>query len=387
MPAISPWAEAVPMSGVREIFHLIAGRHDIHHLEIGQPDFPTPDHVIEAAAASARAGSGYTNSPGTPSLREAIADKSRRVDGFDVTADQIIVSQGGIQGVSAVMSTLVRPGGEVMLPDPGWPNFEMLALLHGAKPVRYRLAPERGFLPDPEELASLINANTQLLIMNTPSNPTGSLFPDALVDEFIALARQHDVPLLADEVYDELIFDGKEPARAFARDPEQVIGLYSFSKTYSMTGWRVGWVVAPEWLAPTLARIQEPLISCLPTMTQAAAEAAITGPQEIVATMRDSYQHRRDLAVEALAAGGIEVVPPAGGFYLMVPLAEGVDSKAAAFDLIDRNVAVSPGTAYGAVSASHLRISLAASEHDLVHGIAIINEWYAETAGGTKVGS
>jgi aspartate aminotransferase len=382
MPDVSDWARSVPMSGVREIFHLIAGRHNIHHLEIGQPDFPTPEHIIEAAVASARAGSGYTASAGVPSLREAIADKLRQVDAFDVTSDQVVVTQGGIQGVSAVMSCVVVPGGEVLVPDPGWPNFEMLVLLHGAVPVRYTLDPANGFLPDLDEVASFVTDRTQLIIMNTPANPTGSLFPDELVDGFIELARRHGIPLLADEVYDELIFDGAEPARAFRRDPETVIGLYSFSKTYSMTGWRVGYVVAPTWLASTLARIQEPLVSSLPTMTQAAAEAAITGPQQIVGVMRDSYQHRRDLAVSALAGAGIHVTVPAGGFYLMLPLSPGADSKKAAFDLIEHQVATSPGTAYGEVSAHHLRLSLAASEHDLVHGIARINEWYAATDGG-----
>ena len=382
MLSVSDWAESVPMSGVREIFHMIAGRRDMLHLEIGQPDFPTPEHIVEAAVASARAGSGYTASAGVPSLRAAIRDKLVDVNGFDITPNQVIVSQGGVQGCAAVLSTLVKPGDEVLIPDPTWPNFEMLVRLHGATPVFYDLDPDDGWLPDANRVEALVTDRTRLIIMNTPANPTGSLFPDELVDEFIAIAKRHDVPLLADEVYDELIFDGQRPANAFARDNEHVISLYSFSKTYSMTGWRVGYVVAPEWLAPTLARIQEPLVSCLSTITQAGAEAAITGPQDAVAMMRDKYQERRNAAVERFAANGIDVPSPDGGFYLMVPLADDADSKQAAFNLIDHGVALSPGTAYSHTRTNYLRISLASSDHDLKHGVERVSAWLKHSDNG-----
>ena len=260
-------------------------------------------------------------------MRAAIRDKLAKVNGLDITSDQVIVTQGGVQGCSAVLSTIVKPGDEVLVPDPTWPNFEMLVRLHGATPVFYGLDPANAWLPDVGKVEALMTDRTRLIIMNSPANPTGSLFPDAMIDDFIALAKRHDVALMSDEVYDELIFDGQKPPNAFARDNEHVITLNSFSKTYSMTGWRVGYVVAPDWLAPTLARIQEPLVSCLSTVTQAAAEAAITGPQDAVAMIRDTYQVRRDRAIATLASSGFEVTPPAGGFYLMVPLAEGADSK------------------------------------------------------------
>lgn len=385
MPTISNWAESVPMSGIREIFDLIAGRDNIYHLEIGQADFPTPDHVIEAAVASARAGSGYTDSSGVGSLRSAIADKLRRVNGFDVTPGQVIITQGGIQGVSLIMSTLMKPGGEILLPDPTWPHFEMLTLLHGAVPVPYPLDPANGFMPDPARVESMITDRTRMIIINTPANPSGSVFSDATVDAFVEMAARHDLPLLSDEVYDEIIFDGRSPANAFRKDPTHVLGLYSFSKTYSMTGWRIGYVVAPEWLAPTLSRIQEPLVTCLPTMTQAAAEAAITGPQDIVSRMRQSYQDRRDLAVRLFAEGGIEVDVPGGGYFLMVPLSKGVDSRQASLDLINWNVSTTFGTAYGKVASDYLRISLVSSVSDLKGGISRILAWYEDTDGGRSL--
>ena len=385
MPKVSDWAESVPMSGIRVIFDLIAGRDDIFHLEIGESDFPTPAHVVEAAVSSARAGSGYTDTSGVGTLRAAIADKLRRVNGFDVTPDQIIITQGGIQGVSLIMSTLVKPGYEILLPDPTWPHFEMLTRLHGAIPTPYPLDPANGFMPDPAQVESMITNRTGLLIINTPANPSGSVFSDGLVDAFVEVAARHDLPLLSDEVYDEIIFDGRSPANAFGKDPENVLGLYSFSKTYSMTGWRIGYVVAPKWLAPTLSRIQEPLVTCLPTMTQAAAEAAITGPQDIVGEMRRSYQHRRDLAVRLFKEGGIEVDVPGGGYFLMVPLAEGVDSKQASLDLVNWNVSTTFGTAYGQVASSYLRISLVSSVSDLEGGIGRIIDWYGATDGGRNL--
>lgn len=382
MPKVSEAAAAVPGSGILEIFHMIAGRDDILHLEIGQPDFPTPSHIIEAAAESARGGSGYCDRAGVLSLRRVIQEKLATVNGFDVPTDQVIITQGGVQGCSAILSAIVRPGDEVLIPDPGWPNFEMLVRLQGASPVYYSLDPTNEWLPDPTEVESLISKRTALIIMNSPANPTGALFPEQLVDRFVEIAQCHDVTLLSDEVYDELIYDGRKPPNAFSRGGEHVVSVYSFSKTYSMTGWRVGYLVAPNWLAPTLSRIQETVVSCISTVTQAAGEAAITGPQDAVAMMRDTYRRRRDRAIAILAAEGFDVPPPAAGFFLMVPLAEGADSKRSALNLIDQGVALSPGTAYSHTATNYLRISLASSDHAIEHGVARVAKWLKATDRG-----
>ena len=382
MPKVSEAAAAVPGSGILEIFHMIAGRDDMLHLEIGQPDFPTPSHIIEAAARSARAGSGYCDRAGVLSLRKVIQEKLAAVNGIDVPTDQVVITQGGVQGCSATLSAIVRPGDEVLIPDPGWPNFEMLVRLQGASPVYYSVDPANDWLPDPAEVESLISNRTALIIMNSPANPTGALFPDPLVDRFIEIAQRHDVTLLSDEVYDELIYDGGKPANAFSRGGEHVVSVYSFSKTYSMTGWRVGYLVAPEWLAPTLSRIQETVVSCISTVTQAAGEAAITGPQDAVTMMSDTYRRRRDRAIEILAAEGFDVPPPAAGFFLMVPLAEGADSKRGALNLIDQGVALSPGTAYSYTATNYLRISLASSDHAIEHGVARVAKWLKATDRG-----
>lgn len=379
----NPWAEGVPASGIREIVDKVAGRTDVAHLEMGQPDFPTPTHVIEAAVASVRAGSGYTGSAGVPALREALADHLSR-QGLPATPGQVIVTQGGVQGCSLLLSTLLQPGDEVLIPDPAWPNFAMLATLHGATIVPYVLRRANGYQPDIAEIERLITPRTKLLVVNTPANPTGSVFTTDAVEALVELAQRHGIVMLADEVYDGLIFDG-EPARAARLAPDTVVGLYSFSKTYAMTGWRVGYLLAPSWLAPTLAKVQEPLLSCIPTMTQAGALAAITGPQACVTEMLAAYRRRRDLIVEILRSGGLDVDPPAGAFYLILPLAHDADARLGALELVDHGVAVSPGTAYGTAETHYLRLSLASSDDDCREGSRRLVDWFHATDGGRNL--
>lgn len=379
----STWAAGIPASGIREIVDKVAGRADVAHLEMGQPDFPTPAHVIDAAVESVRAGSGYTGSAGVPVLREALAAHLRGLE-LPATTEQVIVTQGGVQGCSLLMSSLLTPGDEVLIPDPAWPNFAMLTGLHGATVVPYTLRRSTRYQPDLEELERLITPRTRLLVVNTPSNPTGSVFDADVVEALAEFAQRHDIVMLADEVYDGLIFDG-EPARLARLAPDHVVALYSFSKTYAMTGWRVGYLLAPTWLAPTLSKVQEPLVSCIPTMTQAGALAAITGPQACVTDMLGAYRRRRDLIVDTLRAGGLDVDAPAGAFYLTLPLSEGADSRLGALELVDHGVAVSPGTAYGVAETNYLRLSLASSDQDCAAGSQRLVDWHRATDGGLRL--
>jgi aspartate aminotransferase len=386
MPGVSSTAARVPASGIREIANLVMerGGDDILRLEIGEPDFGTPAHVIEAAHRAAEAGVGYTHSAGTPRLREAISAKLERVNQVRCPPDRLIVSQGAVQGCSAVLSALLEPGDEVLIADPAWPNYEMLTLLHGAVPVRYPAPPERGFLPDVAEIEPLVGPRTRVMVVNSPSNPAGAVFAPALVAELVELARRHDLVLLADEVYDQLVFEGA-PANAAALDPERVVGLYSFSKTYAMTGWRIGYVAAPAWLAPALWTLQEPLVSCVSEVSQAAALAALEGPQDCVAEMREAYRRRRDLVVALLGEEGIEVPPPHGAFYLMLPFAAGVDGRRAALDLVEHGVSVAPGSAFGDAARDHARLSLGSSQEVLGEAIGRLAAWYRATGGGASL--
>ena len=378
-------AQAVQHSGIREIVNLVLGDPslDVVRLEIGEPGFATPSHIVGAGAAAA-ASAHYAPSAGHAHLREALAQRLHRVHGLAVEAQDIIVTHGAVQACFATLAALVGPGDEVLVPDPAWPNYEMQATMLGATPVRYPLRASQGFSPDPDEVEGLVGDRTRVIVLNSPGNPTGAVLPAATVEALVDLAVRRDLVLMADEVYDELIFEG-EPANVLAYDREHVVGVYSFSKTYAMTGWRVGYAVAPRWLAPTIAKLQEPMLSCIPDPMAAGAMAALEGSQDIVASMRDAYRSRRDLVVDLLADAGFDTTVPRGAFYLMFPLASGVDSRRAAIDLVAHGVSTAPGTAFGDVAADHLRLSLAGEEKDLQEGVARLLRWYVRSDGGRQV--
>jgi aspartate aminotransferase len=383
---LSPLAEQVPPSGIREIVNLVINRPpgEVLRLEVGEPDFRTPEHIVHAAAEAAARGVGYTQSSGMLPLREALAARIARVGGVQYDASELVVAQGGVQGVSAVFAAILSPGDEVLLPDPAWPNYEMLVLLRGAVPVHYALPPSQGFVPDPSEVEGLVTPRTRAIVLNSPANPTGAVIDAEVVEALVRVAERHGVWLLSDEVYDELIFEG-EPANAAQYGRDGVIGVYSFSKNYAMTGWRVGYVAVPKPLAALLTTIQEPLVSCISGVSQFAALAALEGPQGCVAEMRAAYQSRRDLIVSLLTSEGFDVVRPCGAFYQMLPFAPGVDSRAAAIDLVDHGVAVAPGTAFGSVAADHARLSLASSEQTIRGAVERIAAWAERTDRGAAL--
>ena len=382
-------ATQVPPSGIREIVNLVVNRPvgSVMRVEVGEPNFPTPAHIVEAAAAAAHEWTGYTQSSGTLALRDAIGESLQRRTGLTYSPNELCVSQGGGQGMSALCGALLDPGDEILVPDPGWPNYEMLALLRGAIPVRYPMRAAAGFVPDPAEIETLCTPRTRMIVLNSPSNPTGAVFPGEVVKAIVELAQRRGIWLVSDEVYDELIFEGA-PANAASYDPdrETVIGLYSFSKTYAMTGWRVGYIASNARVTQLLQTVQEPLLSCISSVSQEAARAALRGPQDGVAAMREAYRGRRDLLVGALTDEGFDVLRPDGAFYLMLGLAPGVDSRVAALDMLEHEaVAVAPGSAFGDVARDHVRLSLASSEDTLLEAAARITTWSTRTDRGASL--
>jgi aspartate aminotransferase/aminotransferase len=362
----------MPHSGIREIVNLAVSQPDLIRLEIGQPSFNTPDHIIEGAMRGARDGfTGYTASAGYHSLRVLLAEKLRTINGIACTPDDLVVTVGAVGGLSTTLLALCAPGDEVLVPDPAWPNYEMIADCIGARAVHYPCPPENGFLPDLEQLEALITPRTRVLVINTPANPTGVVFPGELVRELVELARRHDLWLVSDEVYDQLIFEGEHISPSRFDEDGRVISVFSLSKTYAMTGWRLGYVVAPREVREQVEKLQEPFVSCAPSIAQKAAEAALSGPQECVESMRLAYKQRRDAVVALLHSQGVQTYTPQGAFYIMVDVsAAGLPSRTLALDLLrTQRIAVAPGSAFGNVARDYVRISLAASEADLLEGL------------------
>jgi aspartate/methionine/tyrosine aminotransferase len=311
-----------------------------------------------------------------------LVDKIAKVDGFEVDLDQVVVTPGGMNALSTTYMALLDPGDEVLLPTPGFPKMDQMVSLFGGVPVFYALTDQDGFLPDPDDLERLITAKTKVLFINTPSNPTGAVYPESLMEALVDLCQRRGLWLLSDEVYDELILDEDMAHTAAGRfDTDgRVVTVYSFSKVYAMTGWRVGYAVAPPDLATTLRTLQEPLLSCPSTVSQKAAEAALTGPRGPIDDMLHAYRRRRTAALDAASAAGIRAIRPQGTLYMLVDISSADrPSLDFALSLLDRRgVSVAPGSVFGPGGEAWVRVSLAADESEITEGLSRIADHLRE---------
>ena len=383
MKALARNVSSIERSPVRVIFDQAAAYADAIHLEIGQPDFSPPPHVIEAACRAARDEyTGYTANAGMMCLREAVCAKLDRENDLHVTPDNIVVTIGAMQAVHASMSLLLEPGDEVLLPDPGYGNFSMAARLLHAVPRYYLTAQQRGFEPDLDQLESLVNERTKVLFLTSPSNPTGAVYAQEVLQRCMAFAQRHDLFVISDETYDRLVYEGQHFSPALWDEDGRCISIFTTSKTYAMTGWRVGYAAVPLWMAREMAKIQEPVVSCANTVAQVAATAALMGPQDCVETMRQEYKRRRDLAIAVALDNELPVSYPHGAFYMLADIsAQPLDSLTFCQNLLqEAHVAVAPGIAFGAHSDGFVRISLCASADTIAAGIPLLAEYLHQTA-------
>lgn len=381
--ALSARAAALEPSPIRAVMELAAQRPGTIHLEVGQPDFATPAHIVAAADEAARGGAtGYAPNAGIAPLREALAAKVAARNGHAPGADRIVVTNGATSGLFTALQLVTDPGDELLVPDPAWPTFRMIATMLGLRIRPYALRAEHGFQPDPEELERLVGPRTRALLLVSPSNPLGVVLGPDLAATLAELAERAGLWLLADEVYDEIVFDGPHTSVAAVAPSERLFTFYSCSKVYAMCGWRIGYVVAPAALAQLLAASQEPVTSSINLPAQHAALAAMTGPQDDVARMRDAYRVRRDRALAEVERHGLAGVRPAGAFYLWIDVsAAGMRSLDFTHSLLrERGVAVAPGSAFGDTGDGAVRISLAASEADIVAGIDALAGFCRERA-------
>jgi aspartate aminotransferase len=373
---------SMPRSGIREIMELASKVEGTIHLEVGEPNFNTPQHVCEAAAKAASEGfTRYTPNAGIHPLREALVEKVRARNGIEADVGQIVVTAGAVAGLYSTMAALVDPGSEILLADPSWPNYGLMMQLQGIDPVHYPLTSENDLVPNAADIEPLITEQTRAIIHNSPGNPTGAITPRESLEELLDLAGEYDLWVFTDEVYDEMWFDEPPVAMGPLDRDGRVISFFSMSKTYAMTGWRVGYLVAPEGLSDVIIKAQEPITSCVNAPAQMAALAAITGSQECVAEMRQSYAKRRDQVVELLEDLDIPHVKPTGAFYLMVDVSpSGTQGMDFARRLVEeRGVAVVPGTTFGPDSGRYVRVSLATATDLLLEGVrrlaGAIHDW------------
>ncbi|HVX29098.1 MAG TPA: pyridoxal phosphate-dependent aminotransferase [Nitrolancea sp.] len=345
---------------------LEAQGRSVVHLEIGEPDFDTPAHIIEAGVEALRSGqTHYTPAAGIPELRQAIADYIAQTRGVPCEAERVVVTPGGKPIMFFTILALVQAGDEVIYPDPGFPIYESVINFSGATPVPLTLREERDFSFDVDELKSLVSDRTRLVIINSPHNPTGGIIGDEALEELARLAVEHDFLVLSDEIYTRMVYDGTP--RSIISLPgmlDRTIILDGFSKTYAMTGWRLGYGVMPVALAEQVTRLVINCNSCTPGFSQLAAVAALTGPQDAVDTMVAEFKRRRDAVVNGLnEIPGITCRTPAGAFYVfpnITGLGRGSDEIA---DLLLREggVALLAGTAFGKAGEGYLRLSYANS--------------------------
>jgi aspartate aminotransferase len=349
-------------------------------LQIGEPSFRTPGHIRQAAVASIESEAlTYGPAAGWPWLRELLAAKIARVNGYSAEPRQIAVTMGGTGAIQAALLATVGEGDEVLAPDPGWPHYRMQIACSGASARPYSLDPLNQWLPEVGRLERLVTPRTRLVIINSPGNPSGAVLPASCIADLLALARRHDLYLLSDECYDEMVFEGRHvsPATLLSRaefDGGRLICIYTFSKTYAMTGWRIGYMATGEQLMKTITDVLNAASTNVSTLVQRAGEAALTGPQDCVAEMRDTYRRRRDLAVSLLKDLGRYAYTPHGAFYALINVTSphGIERRGRQFALEllrERNVAVAPGSAFGEVSQQYVRISLAASDEEIERGV------------------
>jgi len=367
---------------------LEASGRKIIHLEAGQPDFPTFDNVTEAGVRAIHEGkTRYTPSAGMPALREAIAADAGRKRGVPFSPAQVIVGPGAKPAMFFPTLALVNPGDEVIYPDPGFPTYASMIGVAGGVPVPVPLREDQDFAFDLEAFDRLVSARTRLIILNSPSNPTGGVMPGAVLEHIAEIARRRDIWVLSDEIYAQLTFDGRL-APSIVSLPgmaERTVICDGFSKTYAMTGWRLGFGIMPEALAERVDLLLMHSVGCTAHFTQVAGIEALTGPQERVAEMVAAYKSRRDVLVAGLnAIPGVSCRTPQGAFYAFPNFSSfGRTSKWWAEYLLESaGVAVLPGTDFGAYGEGYLRICFARSMDEIRDAVVSIAEAVSRVRAG-----
>jgi aspartate/methionine/tyrosine aminotransferase len=361
---------------------------DIINLGIGQPDFPTPQHVVEAAIKAARDGAhGYTPANGILPLRQAVARDVKKYREVDIDPDDVVILPGAKPALFFASVMFGEPGAEILYPDPGFPIYASAVAFSGATPVPFTLKEKNGFGFRADDVLSAITPRTRLIIVNSPSNPTGGVADPAELRKLVdGLAKHPNVAILSDEVYARLVFDGEKNHSliGFPEIRDRLLLLDGWSKTYAMTGWRLGWCHGPKAWIDRMTRLAINVYSCPNAVTQHAAIAALDGPQDAVEHMRQAFERRRDLIVRRVNdTPGLSSVKPGGAFYLF-PNVSKTGMRAAALQdalLEQAGVACVAGTSFGAAGEGFLRFSYANSDENIEKALDRVGEFLAKRKG------
>ncbi|MGA1872476.1 MAG: pyridoxal phosphate-dependent aminotransferase [Thermoplasmatota archaeon] len=351
---------------------------DVLSFTLGEPDFPTPQHIVDAAKKALDDGmTHYTQSLGMTELREAVADHVKQKNGIPAEADNVMILPTKF-ALYAAMQAFINPGEQVIFPNPGWVSYGPMVNLAKGIPVPVRMRYDDGWVWDPEDIANHITSKTKAIIINTPSNPTGSILSPETLKAIGDLAQDKDILIISDEVYENLVYDNKHVSiGSLDRIANRVVTISGFSKSYAMTGWRVGWMVADKDTIKMINKLQQHSLTCLPAFVQMGALAALKQGEGCVESMRDEFKARRDLLIPMLnEIEGVTCEVPKGAFYAFFRMDMGFGSMDLAEMLLYKaHVSLTPGSAFGSAGEGYLRMSYAASREDLTEGVRRIDNF------------
>ncbi len=376
---VSQRLQTIPASGTIAISNLVSQMKaegiDIVSFSMGEPDFTTPSNIIDAACDSLHNGfTHYTPSTGIPELRKAVADYTRRNDNVPCEAKNVLITPAK-QAIFMTCLAYIDPGDEVILPDPSWVSYEACVRLAGGVPVYIPTRFEDEFVVSPAMIEAAVTPRTRMIILNTPTNPTGCVIPRETLEQIADIAIRHDLKVMSDEIYSAIIYEGQHTSMASLPGMfERTILISGLSKSFAMTGWRMGWAIAPEDDIKNINKLQSHSISCAVSFAQKAAVEALNGPQESKFEMIKAFKKRRDLALDLIREiPGMECNTPKGAFYLFPRYNRDIPSaKLAEMLLKEGHVAVTPGTAFGPCGEGFFRVSYATSEDQIREGISRI---------------
>ncbi|MDY0257422.1 pyridoxal phosphate-dependent aminotransferase [Gudongella oleilytica] len=380
MSYLSDIALNYPASGIRKMFDLAQKYDDVVKLTVGEPNFDTPQNIKDAAKRAIDEGyTHYSPNAGLPELREAIAKEYLKYS-RDYTLENVMITVGGMEAITMCLIATVNPGDEVIIPDPCFPNYVGQVMVAGARPVSVPVYEENDFSIKAEDIEKAITPKTKAILLNSPSNPLGSVITKDEIIKIADLVRKYDLIVYSDEVYDKIIFDDFEYF-SIAQIPEvrdQVLVINSFSKSHAMTGWRIGYIVGHEGIISAMPKLQEGIVSCVSTFTQRAALEALQGSQDEVRKMHSDYLRRRDILIDGLnSIPGITCKKSPGSFYAFANIKElGVSSEQFAEDLVKHaRVVVVPGSAFGSMGEGYFRTVFANSDENLKEAVRRIDEY------------